>query len=171
MTSLEHLNDASRDKVFALLLNCCGATKWAMRMVEARPFADLPSLLQTAERIWWELRPGDWLEAFASHPKIGEGQAAPSQSAQSAQWSEAEQAGTHVAAHETLTALAAANREYEERFGYLYIVCATGKSTEEMLALCRQRLHHDHETELHTAAGEQQKITEIRLRKLIEAAE
>ena len=166
MKSLELLNQASRDEAFTALLSCCGSTQWASRMVDARPFADGSLLEQTAERIWWELRPGDWLEAFACHPQIGERRAAPHQTAQSSQWSEAEQAGTHHAATETLAALAEANRAYAERFSYLYIVCATGKSTEEMLALCRQRLQNDHETELHNAAEEQRRITTIRLRKL-----
>lgn len=170
MISIEQLNNAAREEAFAALLACCGATRWAQRMVAARPFANLAALLAAAENIWWDLRPDDWLEAFASHPRIGERKASPSQSAQAAQWSQAEQAGTRNAADETLLALRAANRAYEEKFGYIYIVCATGKSTEEMLAACRTRLDNDPETELRTAADEQRKITEIRLRKLIAAA-
>lgn len=168
---LARLNEATREEAFAMLLACCGSLNWAQRMAAARPFADLTTLLQTAERIWWELRPSDYLEAFASHPRIGEHKAAPKQSTQSAVWSEQEQAGTRQAAEETMRALAEANRAYEERFGYIYIVCATGKNSEEMLALCQQRLAHDHETELQIAAEEQRKITEIRLRKLIGIAE
>lgn len=168
MTSLEELNNAPREEAFAALLACCGAPRWAQRMVMARPFADVAALLAEAESIWWELRPDDWLEAFASHPRIGERQAQPS--TQAAQWSEAEQAGTRNAADETRLALRVANRAYEERFGYIFIVCATGKNTAEMLAACRARLDNDPETELRTAADEQWKITEIRLRKLIGAA-
>ncbi|HZS08404.1 MAG TPA: 2-oxo-4-hydroxy-4-carboxy-5-ureidoimidazoline decarboxylase [Blastocatellia bacterium] len=170
MTGIERLNNASREEAFAALLACCGSTRWAQRMVEARPFADPSALQETAERIWWELRPQDWLEAFASHPKIGERPAAGHQPAQSSRWAEAEQAGTRSAASETLDDLAEANRAYQEKFGYIYIVCATGKSGEEMLELCRRRLGNDHETELRVAADEQRKITAIRLDKLLEAA-
>lgn len=167
MTSLEQLNTEPREKVFDAFLSCCGSMKWAMMMVEARPFADVASLHETAERIWWQLRPGDWLEAFASHPKIGERKAEQIVSEQSSKWSASEQAGINNAANETLAALAKANREYEERFGYIFIVCAAGKSSEEMLALCRQRLANDHEIEIQNAAEEQRKITAIRLDKLL----
>jgi OHCU decarboxylase len=166
-SKLTQLNDAPREEAFAALLACCGSLSWAQRMTAARPFADVASLLATAERIWWELRPSDWLEAFASHPRIGERKAATPQSSQAAAWSAQEQAGTQTSADEIRAALAAANRAYEERFGYIYIVCATGKSSEEMLALCQQRLNNDYETELQIAAEEQRKITAIRLHKLI----
>ncbi len=170
-TGLQQLNAATREEAFAALLACCGSLSWAQRMAAARPFANLTSLLATAGRIWWELRPSDWLEAFASHPRIGERKAATPQSSQSAQWSEAEQAGTQASANETMNTLAEANRAYEERFGYIYIVCATGKSSEEMLALCQQRLSNDYEIELQMAAEEQRKITAIRLQKLIGGVE
>jgi OHCU decarboxylase len=171
MLSFEQLNNAPREEAFEALLNCCGSTRWAQRMVTARPFTDVASLLATADRIWWELRPDDWLEAFASHPRIGERKAQRQQPAQSSQWSEAEQSGTHNADDEILAALAEANRAYQEKFGYIYIVCATGKSSEEMLALCRDRMNHDHEAELLIAAEEQRRITENRLRKLMGIAE
>lgn len=164
---LQQLNAATREDVFAALLACCGSLSWAQRMTAARPFTDVAALLATAARIWWELRPSDWLEAFASHPRIGERKADMPQSAQAAAWSVQEQAGAQTSADEIRTALAEANHAYEERFGYIYIVCATGKSSEEMLALCQQRLNNDYETELQIAAEEQRKITEIRLRKLI----
>jgi OHCU decarboxylase len=167
MTGIERLNNASRREAFDALLACCGSTKWAQRMVEARPFDSLAAIEETAARVWWELRPGDWWEAFAAHPKIGERKAASSQPAQSSAWSEAEQSGARDAAGAMLAELAAANRDYEERFGYIFIVCATGKSAAEMLALCGQRLTNDAETELRVAAEEQRKITGIRLRKLV----
>ena len=170
-TGLAPLNQAAREDAFASLLACCGSLSWAQRMVAARPFAELASLLATADRIWGELRPTDWLEAFASHPRIGERKAATPQSSQFAAWSEQEQAGTQQSANETMTALAEANRAYEERFGYIYIVCATGKTSEEMLALCQQRLHNGYEIELQMTAEEQRKITAIRLQKLIGAVE
>ncbi|HYE75363.1 MAG TPA: 2-oxo-4-hydroxy-4-carboxy-5-ureidoimidazoline decarboxylase, partial [Blastocatellia bacterium] len=146
--SLEELSSAPREKAFDALLSCCGSTKWAMMMVEARPFANLESLHEIAEKIWWQLRPGDWLEAFASHPKIGEHKAEHQASEQSLRWSASEQAGVSSAAQEILSALAEANQAYQERFGYIFIVCATGKSSEEMLELCQERLMNDHETEI-----------------------
>src|SRR5438876_6833224 len=118
MTSIERLNQSSREEAFGALLACCGSTRWAQRMVEARPWADSASLHETAECIWWELRPQDWLEAFASHPKIGERQGAQPESSQSSRWAEAEQAGTRDTARETLADLAEANRAYQEKFGY-----------------------------------------------------
>jgi 2-oxo-4-hydroxy-4-carboxy-5-ureidoimidazoline decarboxylase len=165
---IQRLNAASREEAFTELLACCGSIKWAQRMVESRPFANAAALFEASEQNWWELRPGDWLEAFASHPKIGERQAAQNRSGHSSEWSAQEQAGMRDAAGETVSALAEANRAYQDRFGYIFIVCATGKQAEEMLALCRERLANDPETEFCTAAREQQKITEIRLKKLIE---
>ncbi len=165
---LEQLNHASRAMAENCFLDCCGSRRWARMMVEARPFADAAALLQQAEQIWQSLEPQDWLEAFAAHPKIGARQAAPQQPAQSAEWSHAEQSGAHTATDPVRDALAEANCLYEEKFGYIFIVCATSKSAEEMLALCRQRVHNAADLELRIAADEQRKITEIRLRKLFE---
>jgi OHCU decarboxylase len=167
MISLEHLNMAPHDEAWRALLTCCGSKRWAQLMVEARPFASLAALEEAADRIWQELGPEDWLEAFSSHPKIGARQAERPQSKQSSQWSAQEQSGTHQSATETLSALAESNNEYERRFGYIFIVCATGKSGEEMLALCQRRLTNEPEKELPVAAEEQRLITRIRLRKLI----
>ncbi|HKX30740.1 MAG TPA: 2-oxo-4-hydroxy-4-carboxy-5-ureidoimidazoline decarboxylase [Blastocatellia bacterium] len=167
-TGIQRLNAASREEAFADLLACCGSIKWAQRMTDLRPYADWASIREAAERLWWELRPDDWLEAFASHPKIGERQAERNRSTQSAAWSAGEQSGIRDATEETLAALAEANRTYQDRFGYIFIICATGKQTAEMLAQCRQRLSNDPETEFRIAAAEQHQITEIRLKKLIE---
>ncbi|HSK73930.1 MAG TPA: 2-oxo-4-hydroxy-4-carboxy-5-ureidoimidazoline decarboxylase, partial [Pyrinomonadaceae bacterium] len=127
------------------------------------------ALLEKAEQVWLGLEHKDWLEAFAAHPKIGERKAAPKQPAKSAEWSQDEQSGTQSAARSALEELAEANRLYEERFGFIFIVCATGKSAEEMLEICRERLNNETEAEIHIAAGEQRKITEIRLKKLLES--
>jgi len=134
-----------------------------------RPFANLEELMQTAVQVWSGLGPDDWLEAFHSHPKIGEKKAAAATSTAAAKWSEEEQAGTRDSTHETMRTLAELNREYHEKFGFIFIVCATGKSSEEMLAILRGRLGNDPETELRVAAAEQAKITELRLKKLIES--
>ncbi len=167
MTEIDHLNRASYQEAREKFLVCCGSRAWAQRMTDARPFKKLAGLLKQAEQIWWSLEEGDWLEAFASHPKIGERTTAAHQSPKSSQWASQEQAGTSTATHETMSALTEANYAYEKKFGYIFIVCATGKSAEAMLALCHKRLGNDPSIELRIAAEEQQKITEIRLRKLL----
>lgn len=166
---LEQLNDASTKIAEKQFLDCCGSNNWAQKMAEARPFSDVAELIGQAEKIWQSLNAKDWLEAFAAHPKIGAKKAAPAQQAQSAKWSEGEQAGTQTAAESVLNQLAEANRLYENRFGFIFIVCATGKSAEEMLELCRNRLGNETNAEIRIAAEEQRKITEIRLKKLIES--
>ena len=136
-------------------------------MVDERPFLDLAELLSKAESIWWSLESDDWLAAFRSHPQIGEQKAAEKVAGQARVWSQAEQAGTRDAAQETVRALTEGNREYEKRFGYIFIVCASGKTADQMLAILRERLSNDPDKELHIAAEEQRKITQIRLNKLI----
>jgi OHCU decarboxylase len=149
-----------------LLLSCCGSHAWVQGMLERRPFRSLARILDEADEIWWSLAPDDWREAFGHHPRIGEQSAAVPQAAVARAWSAEEQRGVAVSSDATRQALAAANREYERRFGHIYLVCATGKSAEEMLALLRARLNNDAETELRVAAGEQAKITRLRLEKL-----
>jgi 2-oxo-4-hydroxy-4-carboxy-5-ureidoimidazoline decarboxylase len=156
LSGLAAINAMAEEEAGAAMLACCGSKRWARRMAERRPFSSEADLFADAGRIWGELSERDWLEAFAAHPKIGErasGQAA------------AEQAGARGASPETLAALARANREYEERFGYIFIVCASGRSAEEMLDLCRQRLHNAPAEELKVAAEEQRRITRLRLEK------
>jgi OHCU decarboxylase len=165
---LEQLNQAASETAKADFLNCCGSQNWARRMTEARPFADVAVLIKQAEQIWHNLESEDWLEAFAAHPKIGERQAAPKQPAQFAEWSHGEQSGTNAADDSVLNSLAVTNRLYEKKFGFIFIVCATGKSAEEMLDLCRRRLNNDADSEIRIAANEQSKIMEIRLKKLLE---
>ena len=137
-------------------------------MIAARPFANFDELSAKAEQVWGSLASQEWLEAFHSHPKIGEKKAAAATSEQSKRWSEAEQAAVNTAAQQTLQELADLNRQYEERFGYIFIVCATGKSSEEMLAILQARLQNDAETEIAVAAAEQRKITRLRLEKLLQ---
>lgn len=137
-------------------------------MAGERPFASVEQLTETADRIWWSRNSKDWLEAFHSHPKIGEKKAAAVTSTEAQSWSEAEQAGTRDSAQETRDALARLNREYEQKFGHIFIVCATGKASEEMLAILRDRLGNDPAEELTIAAAEQAKITRLRLNKLVD---
>lgn len=166
---LEQLNKLTAEETEVEFLKCCGSKTWATRMTAARPFATGRELDGEADSIWWALPPADWLEAFRSHPKIGDQQAAQSTSAQARAWSKQEQAGTLDAQPDTVQALATGNREYEEKFGYIFIVCATGKSADEMLAILRQRLMHDPDSELRVAAEEQRKITQLRLTKLLQS--
>lgn len=166
---LEKLNRARQAAAESALLSCCGSRRWAQKMAEARPFADVAALLNQAKQIWCNLETEDWLEAFAAHPKIGAKKAVPHQSAQSAEWSNGEQSGTNIATDSVRIELEETNRLYEEKLGFIFIVCATGKSAEEMLEICRQRLNNDADAEIRIAAEEQGKITEIRLKKLLES--
>ena len=165
MDGLEEFNRLAREDAVARLLKCCGSTRWAERVADARPFRSFEELLQEADRVWRSLGKDDWLEAFRSHPKIGERKAERETGREAARWSEQEQSGTRDASAHVLSSLAEANREYEERFGHIFIVCATGKSADEMLALLRARLPNDADTELRVAAEEQRRITHLRLEK------
>jgi len=165
ITRLDLLNTMSADEAEAALLACCGSRAWTRRMAEARPFQNQAELLQTADDLWWSLAPEDWLEAFAAHPRIGE--RAGGEEERSRQWAEQEQAGARDAGVETLREIAELNRRYEQKFGFLFIVCATGKSAETMLDLLRRRLENDPETEIRAAAEEQRQITRLRLEKLL----
>jgi len=151
--------NASGDAV-ALLKKCCGSQRWAELMAARRPFEDRAALMRIADRTWWSLGDADHLEAFSAHPKIGE-------RADSA-WSQKEQAGAAGAEQQTLAELADKNREYEAKHGFIFIVCASGRSAEAMLADLRTRLANDRATELRTAAEEQAKITRLRLAKLLQ---
>lgn len=166
--SLDRLNELSADDAAAEFLKCCGSTAWAKRTSDARPFANQNDLLSAADEIWWSLTEEDWLEAFRAHPRIGEKKAEAGQSAQARQWSANEQSESQKAAADTKAALADGNREYEQRFGFIFIICATGKSAEEILEALNARLHNDSKTELRAAAEEQRKITQLRLKKLLE---
>jgi OHCU decarboxylase len=147
------------------ILPCCGSTAWARELAARRPFGDAPSLIAVSDEIWNHLEALDWNEAFSRHPRIGEHKAPAAASAQSAAWSRQEQQGTAAADAQIRLALTEANRGYEQRFGRVFIVCATGRTAEEMLEILRRRLHNDDSTELREAAEEQRKITNIRLKK------
>jgi allantoicase len=164
---LTWLNLLTDDEATKELLQCCGSKRWASATATGRPYDTLEILLATSNDIWWSLDPSDWLEAFRSHPKIGEKKAAGEVSAQSQQWSGQEQSGIDAASNETVSSLAALNEAYEQKFGFIFIVCATGKTSEEMLTALRDRLQHDVDAELPIAAAEQSKITELRLKKLL----
>jgi OHCU decarboxylase len=168
---IARLNALSPAEAEKRLLECCGSTNWARRMAAQRPFRATREILEAADRIWWDLGREDWLEAFDRHPKIGERSAARTAPEQTRRWSEQEQAGAARAPGDVLATLADANRAYQARFGYIFIVCAAGKSGEEMLALLRARLQNDPSSELRIAAEEQRKITRLRLEKLLRGSE
>jgi OHCU decarboxylase len=167
---LEWLNWLPHEEAVKALLQCCGSERWAEQVAKGRPYISLETLIESANNTWWSLHPDDWLEAFRSHPKIGEKKAADPVSDRSRHWSGQEQAGVATASRETVDALAALNWAYEQKFGFIFIICATGKTSEEMLAALKNRIENNFETELPIAAAEQSKITELRLKKLINKA-
>jgi OHCU decarboxylase len=193
--ALETLNALPPGEAEARFLSCCGSSEWARRMAASRPFRSVESLAAAADRTWQELSKDDWLEAFAAHPTIGSENVAgtgptdlhpqqsknvagtgfnlhpPPNSDRSRAWSRQEQSGTRGTDPETLEKLSRLNREYARRFGRVFLVCATGRSADEMLALGRKRLENDQETELAIAAEEQRKITRLRLEKLLSPTE
>ena len=118
------------------LQSCCGSLKWVEAIAQARPFANWEDLTALADRVWSKLDSEDWLEAFRAHPRIGEKKA-------NARWTADEQSGTRTASNDTMDALAKGNREYEEKFGHIYLVCATGRSADDMLANLRERMKND----------------------------
>jgi OHCU decarboxylase len=146
------------------MIACCAARRWAAAMVALRPITGVLDLSEAADRIWATMEESDWMEAFAAHPRIGDRKPAHA-TAKSAAWSTQEQSSTNEAAEKVLEDLAQGNALYEQRFGFTYIVCATGKSADEMLAILQRRLNSDRATELREAAEQQRQITQIRLGK------
>jgi 2-oxo-4-hydroxy-4-carboxy-5-ureidoimidazoline decarboxylase len=157
-------NDADESSATKAMLACCGAHRWAVQMVAIRPIASIVELSEAADRVWATMGEPDWMEAFACHPRIGERKAAAA-SEKSTAWSVQEQAGTSTAANNVMRELAEGNARYEQRFGFTYIVCATGKSADEMLAILQSRLANDRVAELKEAAEQQRQILQIRLGK------
>lgn len=158
--TLDELNAMPAAKAQQELLRCCGSTRWAAAVAARRPFRSREQLYRAADEVWSTLDGGDWLEAFAHHPRIGE---------RAAGWAKDEQAGARRASDQTLKTLADRNHEYERRFHHVFLVCATGRSAEEMLAELERRIDNDPASELRVAAAEQAKITRLRLEKLVTA--
>ena len=165
---LAWLNGLSGAKAEAVFLDCCGSTEWARRMAARRPYPMIEHLFEMARRVWFSLSTSDHLEAFAAHPKIGSKKPAAVQKKTAAGWSKDEQSGVKKGSKKVLDQIAECNRLYEQRFGFIFIVFAAGKTADEMLAICKARLGNSVETELQIAAEEQHKITELRLTKLLE---
>jgi 2-oxo-4-hydroxy-4-carboxy-5-ureidoimidazoline decarboxylase len=162
---LEQFNSMAAAEARAALMECCGSTVWAHEMVGRRPFRSESHLLDAADETWGRLTETDWRQAFASHPQIGA--ARTDGDGLHARWSRQEQAGMQDAGDATRQAIADGNRAYREKFGYTYIVCATGKSSDEMLAIVTERLQNDSAREIRVAANEQSRITRLRLQKML----
>jgi allantoicase len=167
LTGIARLNQLSRKQAGAALYDCCGSKKWVEQVLALRPYADASVLLDSAEEAFSTLGRKDWLVIFRSHPAIGAKKAKAKQSATARDWSAGEQSVAQEASHETLAVLAAANEAYEATFGHVFLICATGKSTEQILKSLQERLGHDAETEMRIAGEEQRKITRLRLEKLL----
>jgi OHCU decarboxylase len=163
--TLGEFNALPSDQAELMLMDCCGSAGWAAGVASRRPYATVEALHKAADSIWWKLERADWLEAFSHHPQIGDKPASGSESAR--QWATGEQTGARAASDDVKTRLARANRAYFDKFGYIYIVCATRKTAEGMLAILNQRLQNDPPSELSIAAEQQRLITRIRLEKLL----
>jgi OHCU decarboxylase len=159
--TVDELNRLDDGHARAEFLRCCGSTRWAAAMTDARPYENVDAMRARGDEIWRSLAPPDWLEAFAAHPKIGERRTVSA-------WSSAEQAGMQSADDDVRARTARLNGEYEKRFGFIFIVCATGKAPGEMLALLEARIGNQPDLELPLAAEEQRKITALRLAKLVD---
>ncbi len=162
--TLNAWNCADEATAIDTMLSCCEAQNWASAMVALRPIENVFELSEAADRVWAMMSEDDWMEAFACHPRIGERKAA-SAAAKSVAWSRQEQSSVATAELTLLAELADGNAEYEQKFGFTYIVCATGKSADEMLAILKRRLANDRATEWREAAEQQRQITQIRLGK------
>jgi OHCU decarboxylase len=166
---LAELNMLPRYRAEDELLKCCGSTAWAREMSRRRPFANADRLIEAAGEIWWRLDPDHWMQAFRAHPQIGQRQQTAHASEQAQAWSAQEQSGMSRAGVGVAMELEHANQEYLAKFGYIFIVCASGRNAEEMLAILRSRLPNSPEQEIRMAAEEQNKITRLRLEKLLTA--
>ena len=163
IVEFDHL---SMEEKKELLQKCCGSTAWINKMLAAGPFKNFPELLDAAEENWYACGQQDWLEAFQHHPKIGDINSLKQKYVNTAAWASNEQSGVNAASDKILEDLSAGNDDYEKKFGYIFIVCATGKSAAEMLEMLNSRLLNDPEEEIKIAAEEQNNITKIRLEKL-----
>lgn len=156
--TLDELNALPEEDARRALLECCGSGRWSRMVASRRPFGSVGELHRVADDAWWALDPNEWLEAFAKHPRIGE---------RGTGWSSQEQAAARSASGETLASLAKRNHDYEQRFGHVFLVCATGRTADSILADLEHRMENTPDVELRKAAGEQAKITRLRLEKLI----
>jgi 2-oxo-4-hydroxy-4-carboxy-5-ureidoimidazoline decarboxylase len=162
------LNTLDKQQLREELTKCCGSSAWVNKMLAFFPADDLVELLEDAEEQWYQCSEKDWKEAFTQHPKIGDVASMEKKFASTAQWASEEQSAISNASQETFESLAEGNRQYEEKFGYIFIVFASGKSAGEILTILQSRLQNNPEVEIEIAADEQNKITKLRLEKLLD---
>jgi 2-oxo-4-hydroxy-4-carboxy-5-ureidoimidazoline decarboxylase len=165
--SLEQLNNTDPAAASALLRQCCSSESWIQRLVDARPFASAAALGTAANEAWRDLAEADHLQAFEGHPRIGDVGSLKARYASTRQLAAGEQVLVETAGDDIIEALADANTQYQKKFGFIFIVCATGKSAEQMLNLLLARLPNNRDSELANAAEEQRKIFQLRLEKLL----
>ncbi len=165
MSYIEDWNALPVEAAGEAVLPCCGSQAWALGLASRRPLSTLPELLAASDAAWWSLTEADWQQAFDSHPRIGEQGAVGHATDASLTWSAGEQRAAELSDTDAKAKLAEGNRAYEAKFGRIFIVCATGKSAQEMLAILAHRMGNTAEAELHETAEQQREITHIRLRK------
>jgi len=165
--TLHELNALPTDLAMNAFRSCCGASRWVTGMLAGMPYASRDAVLSTADTVWSKLGADEWREAFSHHPRIGERTRAASQGTPAERWSADEQRDVSAADASVRAQLDEVNRAYEARFGFIYIVCASGRSAEELLVLAYERMENDRDTELRVAAEEQRRITRLRLEKLL----
>ncbi len=165
--SLQALNAASVDEAELMLQQCCTSDTWISRLLKERPFSGDEQLRELANQAWLGLEEQDYLQAFEGHPKIGDVNSLKAKYANTKTLASGEQGRVNDASESIINALAQGNTDYEQKFGFIFIVCATGKSAEEMLALLQARIGNSRSQELINAAEEQRKIFQIRLEKLL----
>lgn len=167
--TLSEFNQLEKKEAVLALQKCCGSSRWMERMLLQMPFKSKEALMQIAEASWFEdCVEADYLEAFTHHPKIGDIESLAKKFATTKAWAGNEQAGVNTASNDVLESLSKGNDDYEKKFGYIFIVCATGKTAQEMLDLLLERLPNNPEDEIKIAMQEQHKITNIRLNKLLD---
>jgi len=165
--TLHELNNLPIEKLKQALFNCCGSNTWVNNMLQFFPADDMVELLIDAEDQWYQCPESDWLEAFSHHPPIGDIKSLSKKFADTAQWASSEQSKVNQASIEIINTLAEGNHTYLQKFGFIFIVCATGKTASEMLTLLESRLPNDRQDELKIAMDEQNKITQLRIQKLL----
>ena len=160
------MNDKELTELKENLTKCCGSGRWVNNFAECFPFNIKEQMFAKAEDIWLGLDEKDWLEAFTHHPKIGDLASLEKKFGSTKDFTTNEQSSVNQASMKTLKELAEYNKKYEDKFGFIFIVCATGKSADEMLALVKERINNNYTEEIRIAMGEQNKITKLRLEKL-----
>jgi len=164
-------NGLPTEEAASEILPCCGSHAWAEKLAAQRPFSTLESLFAASDAVWLALDHSDWQQAFDSHPRIGQ-RHAQSATAQSLSWSSGEQSAAMASQdYAAKVALAEGNREYEAKFGRIFLICASGKSTQEILVVLRERMGNTADDELREAVEQQRQITQLRLRRWLEATE